>query len=93
MDIKTLQCEYIKSELKEGLKECNFDSTPYSVVKETLESLKYRLSESDEHEDYYLETNGWECDYFMFIWKDCKYTGYVLKGSLYYGDNEIVKWN
>jgi hypothetical protein len=29
----------------------------------------------------------------MCIWKDGKYTGYHLTGSLYYGDNEIKKWD
>ena len=36
-----------------------------------------------------IETNGWRCDYYMYIWKNGEYTGYALHGSYYYGDHKI----
>ena len=39
--------------------------------------------------DEMIELNGWECDYYLYIWKDGEYTGYALQGSYYYGDHKI----
>ena len=93
MKIQTLLLNYIKSELEDGLKECDLSCIPYSIIKSGLKQLGYTLSESEEYEEDTMYTNGWEHDYFMCIWKDGKYTGYHLTGSLYYGDNEIKKWD
>lgn len=91
MEIQKILLNLVKTELSDGLKECDLSCIPYSIIKAGLEQLGYTLSESEEYEDDVMYTNGWEHDYFMRIWKDGKYTGYHLTGSLYYGDNEIKK--
>ena len=91
MKLQTILFNCVKHELENGLKECDLSCIPYSIVKAGLEQLGYTLSESEEYEDDVMYTNGWEHDYYMCIWKDGKYTGYYLTGSLYYGDNEIKK--
>ena len=93
MEIQTVLLNCVKTELTDGLKECDLSCIPYSVIAAGLNALGYTLSESDEYEEEVLYTNGWEHDYYMHIWKDGKYTGYYLSGSLYYGDNEIKEWN
>lgn len=93
MKLQTLLLNHIKSELGDGLKECDLSCIPYSIIELGLKQLGYTLSESEEYEEDTMYTNGWEHDYFMCIWKDGKYTGYHLTGSLYYGDNEIKKWD
>ena len=91
MEIHEVLLSLVKTKLKNRLEECDLSCIPYSIIKAGLEQLGYTLSESEEYEDDVLETNGWEHDYYMCIWKDGKYTGYHLTGSLYYGDNEITK--
>ena len=93
MEIQKILLNLVKTELSDGLKECDLSCIPYSIIKAGLEQLGYTLSESEEYEDDVMYTNGWEHDYYMYIWKDGKYTGYHLTGSLYYGDNEIKKWD
>lgn len=91
MKIQTVLLNRVKSELENGLKECDLSCIPYSIINDALKQLGYTLSESEEYEDDVMYTNGWEHDYYMCIWRDGKYTGYHLTGSLYYGDNEIKK--
>lgn len=91
MEIQKILLSLVKTELSDGLKECDLSCIPYSIIKTGLEQLGYTLSESEEYEDDVMYTNGWEYDYYMNIWKDGKYTGYHLTGSLYYGNNEIKK--
>lgn len=92
MKIHNILLNYVKSELENGLEECNLSCIPYSIIEAALKQLGYTLSASEEDEnDEVMYTNGWEHDYYMCIWKDGKYTGYHLTGSLYYGDNEIKK--
>lgn len=93
MKIHEVLLSLVKTKLNNGLEECDLSCIPYSIIKDGLEQLGYTLSESKEHEDDIMYTNGWEYDYYMYIWKDGKYTGYNLIGSLYYGDNEIKKWD
>lgn len=92
MRIHNILLNYVKSELENGLEECDLSCIPYSIIEAALKQLGYTLSASEEDEnDEAMYTNGWEHDYYMCIWKDGKYTGYHLTGSLYYGDNEIKK--
>ena len=91
MKFHKLLFKYTKSELENGLDECDLSCIPYSIIKAALNQLGYTLSESNSYEDDVMYTNGWEYDYHMYIWKDGEYTGYYLCGSLYYGDNEIKK--
>lgn len=93
MKFKDVLLNIVKTELNGGLKECDLSCIPFSIIKDGLEQLGYTLSESEEYEDDVMYTNGWEHDYYMCIWKDGEYTGYHLTGSLYYGDNEIKKWD
>ena len=91
MKIQTVLLNRVKCELEDGLKECDLSCIPYSIINDALKQLGYTLSESEKYEDDVMYTNGWEHDYHMYKWKDGKYTGYYLCGSLYYGDNEIKK--
>lgn len=92
MKIHNILLNYVKSELENGLEECDLSCIPYSIIEAALKQLGYTLSASEEDEnDEAMYTNGWEHDYYMCIWKDGKYTGYHLTGSLYYGDSEIKK--
>ena len=91
MEIQKILLNLVKTELSDGLKECDLSCIPYSIIKAGLEQLGYTLYESEEYENDVMYNNGWEHDYYMCIWKDGKYTGYHLTGSLYYGDNEIKK--
>ena len=93
MKFKDVLLNIVKTELSGGLKECDLSCIPFSIIKDGLEQLGYTLSESEEYEEDVMYTNGWEHDYYMCIWKDGEYTGYHLTGSLYYGDNEIKKWD
>ena len=93
MKIQTVLLNRVKCELEDGLKECDLSCIPYSIINDALKQLGYTLSESEKYEDDVMYTTGWEHDYHMYIWKDGKYTGYYLCGSLYYGDNEIKKWD
>ena len=93
MEIQKILLNLVKTELNDGLKECDLSCIPYSIIEKGLKQLGYTLSESEEYEEDTMYTNGWEHDYYMCIWKDGKYTGYHLTGSLYYGDNEIKKWD
>lgn len=81
----------IKAEINEGLKDCSLPPVAFNVVKETLENCGYILSSDKEQIYDDIETNGWQCDYYMYIWKSGKYTGYALHGSYYYGDHKIEK--
>ena len=81
----------VESTLCEGIKECNLDGAWYSLIKDTLGKMGYKLSSSDEVFDDYMDTNGWECDYCQYIFKDNDYIGYYLAGSLYFGQHEIIK--
>lgn len=90
MKIHKILLNYVKSELENGLEECDLSCIPYSIIEAALKQLGYTLSASEEDENNEaMYTNGWEHDYYMCIWKDGKYTGYHLTGSLYYGENEI----
>ena len=91
MKLQTILFNCVKHELEGGLKECDLSCIPFSIIKDGLEELGYTLSESEKYEEDIMYTNGWEHDYYMYIWKDGEYTGYCLSGSLYYGDNEIKK--
>lgn len=92
MKIHNILLNYVKSELENRLEECDLSCIPYSIIEAALKQLGYTLSSNEEDEnDEVMYTNGWEHDYHMCIWKDGKYTGYHLTGSLYYGDNEIKK--
>lgn len=94
MKIHNILLNYVKSELENGLEECDLSCIPYSIIEAALKQLGYTLSASEEDEnDEAMYTNGWEHDYYMCIWKDGKYTGYHLTGSLYYGENEIKEWD
>ena len=91
MDIQTILINCVKTKLADRLKGCDLSCIPYSIIASGLNQLGYTLSESKTYEDDIMDTNGWEYDYRMYIWKDGKYTGYCLYGSLYYGDNKIKK--
>ena len=91
MELREFLTNRVKSVLKEGLKACNLSYIPYSIIKETLKSFGYTVSEDTEYEEDVMYTNSWKHDYHMYIWKDNKYTGYYLYGSLYYGTNAIEK--
>ena len=94
MKIHKILLNYVKSELENGLEECDLSCIPYSIIEAALKQLGYTLSASEEDENNEaMYTNGWEHDYYMCIWKDGKYTGYHLTGSLYYGENEIKEWD
>ena len=54
---------------------------------EKYEVIKFKDNEFEM--DEMIELNGWECDYYLYIWKDGEYTGYALQGSYYYGDHKI----
>ena len=92
MKIQTVLFNCVKCELEDGLKECDLSCIPYSIIEEALNQLGYTLSESKEYEDDVMYTNGWEHDYYMYIWKDGNYW-ISFKRCLYYGDNEIKKWD
>jgi len=67
MKFHKLLFKYAKSELENGLDECDLSCIPYSIIKAGLEQLGYTLSESEEYEDDIMYTNGWEYDYYMCI--------------------------
>lgn len=58
MKIQTLLLNYIKSELEDGLKECDLSCIPYSIIEKGLKQLGYTLSESEEYEEDTMYTNG-----------------------------------
>lgn len=81
--------EYFK---ENGLVECNLDYVAFATLREALEELGYIISESKEDTNCgAIEINGWELDFWSYIWKDNKYTGYVISGCFYYGDINIHK--
>ena len=61
------------------------------IVSEICTNCGYILSSDKEQIYDDIETNGWQCDYYMYIWKNGEYTGYALHGSYYYGDHKIEK--
>ena len=67
MEIQKILFNLVKTELDNGLKECDLSCIPYSIIKDALNQLGYTLSESEEYEDDIMYTNGWEHDYFMCI--------------------------
>lgn len=87
--IKKLAIEEIQNKLKDGLKECSLPPVVFHIIKHTLSNLGYYLSDNEFEMDEMIELNGWECDYYLYIWKDGEYTGYALQGSYYYGDHKI----
>lgn len=87
--IQKLAIEEIQNQLKDGLKECKLPPMAFHIIKHTLEKMGYFLSDSERVMDDMIDTNGWECDYYLYIWKDDEYTGYALQGSYYYGDHKI----
>ena len=93
MTLKTIVKNYIESQLLEELKECNLDGASFDIIKDILEKKGYVLSSSNNEIDDVLDTNGWQVDYYQYIFKDNVYTGYVLEGSMYFGDHEIKKWD
>ena len=58
MKFQTLLLNYIKSELEDGLKECDLSCIPYSIIEKGLKQLGYTLSESEEYEEDTMYTNG-----------------------------------
>lgn len=81
----------VESTLCKGIKECILDGAWYSLIKDTLNKMGYKLSSSNKVLDEYMDINGWQCDYSQYIFKDNNYIGYYLLGSLYYGEHEIIK--
>ena len=45
---------------------------------------KYEFVELDDW------VNGWQLDYWAYIFKDEEYTGYLIEGSFWYGTCKIV---
>lgn len=58
MEIQTILLNCVKTELNDGLKECDLSCIPYSIIKAGLKQLGYTLSESDSYEDDVMYTNG-----------------------------------
>ena len=58
MKIQTILFNCVKTELTDGLKECDLSCIPYSIIKAGLNQLGYTLSESDSYEDDVMYTNG-----------------------------------
>lgn len=81
--------EYFK---ENGLVECNLNYVAFATLREALEELGYMVSWSREDQNYgFIEINGYALDFWSYIWKDNKYTNYVICGSFYYGDMNIDK--
>lgn len=81
----------IKDHLSKGLKEIDLSNYPFGKVREVLEELGYRFSDS-KYEFVELDdwVNGWQLDYWAYIFKDEEYTGYLIEGSFWYGTCKIV---
>lgn len=58
MEIQTILRNCVKTELADGLKECDLSCIPYSIIAAGLNKLGYTLSESDKYEEEVLYTNG-----------------------------------
>jgi len=58
MEIQKILLNLVKTELSNGLKECDLSCIPYSIIKAGLEQLGYTLSESEEYEVDVMYTNG-----------------------------------
>lgn len=67
--IKKLAVEEIQNKLKDGLKECSLPPVVFHIIKHTLNNLGYYLSDNEFEMDEMIELNGWECDYYLYIWK------------------------
>ena len=85
----------IEKLLTNGLGEIDFSDYPFGKVADVLEKLGFQLSESkDSYQDLCDWVNGWELDYLAYILdKKDNYTGYLLKGSFYYGTCYMMKEN
>lgn len=91
IEIKQLVEDWVNEALEDGPQECILDGAWYNLIKVTLENAGYNLSSDPECLDDVMYTNSWEYDYYQYILKDGKYTGYVLVGSLYFGQHRIEK--
>lgn len=81
--------EYFK---ENGLVECNLNYVAFATLREALEELGYTISWLREDQNYgSIEINGYALYFWSCIWKDNKYTNYVICGSFYYGDMNIDK--
>lgn len=89
--IKELIEKDVESKITNGLKECSMPPVAFDLIKNILEKHGYFLSNEKTCIDDCYELNGWQCDYYCYIWKDDEYTGYVLNGSYYYCDHKIEK--
>lgn len=58
---------------------------PLRDVLESFESIGYKEVQP------YLEINGWQCDFWMYLSKDTSKVELVITGSLYYGRFQIEK--
>ena len=59
MKIHNILFNYVKSELENGLEECDLSYIPYSIIEAVLKQLGYTLSASEENEnDEAMYTNG-----------------------------------
>lgn len=79
--------EYFK---ENGLVECNLNYVAFAILREALEELGYTISASNEDPNYgSVDIDGFDLNFWSYIWKDNKYTNYVICGSFYYGDMNI----
>ena len=82
--------EYFK---ENGLVECNLNYVAFATLREALEELGYTISASTKNPNYYwpVEIDACDLNFWSCIWKDNKYTNYVICGSFYSGDMNIDK--
>ena len=82
--------------LSDGLTEWDFSEYPFGKVRDVLEEQGYTLGDEpgENCPDYVTDwTNGWELDYWAYIYKDGQYTGYMLHGSFWYGTCYLMKYD
>ena len=86
----------IRNFLKDGLKQIDLSDYPFGKVKDVLEEFGYTLGDPPRRNSPDQVTdwiNGWELDYWAYIYKDKQYTGYMLSGSFWYGTCDLVKYD
>lgn len=86
-----LQNKKIKDLLKDGLKEIDLSNYPFGKIRAVLEDLGYSFSVSDyEFSELDNWVDGWELDYYAYIFKNGSYTGFCIQGSFWYGTCRIT---
>ena len=91
INLKEFINQSIKDILKDGVHECVLDGASYSMIEDILCEMGYQLSDNSDCVEEVMYTNGWEHDYYQYIFQNGIYTGYYLFGSLYYGNHRIEK--